>query len=746
MLGLSGCGGGGGGVNPTPAPPVSVTPTPAPAPTPTPTPTPSPTATFQTNEYDRAIGLGLAKVITAYQAGATGRGVTAAVIDSGVDPSSAEFAGRISPASQDLSGSRGIGDEGGHGTAVSAVLLAAKNDSGIHGVAFDATLLSLRTDTPGSCNTNGDCSHSDNAIARALDVAIAQGAKVANLSLGGSGANTTLRAAIGRATAAGMVIVMSAGNDGAASPSALALVATDASARGQIIVAGAHDPSRAISSFSNRAGQTAGVFVTALGEGVRSFDENGTPLVYSGTSFSAPFVSGAVALLAQAFPNLTGAQIVQLLLESADDLGEAGTDPVYGRGALNIGRAFQPRNGASLPGSQVAVDLNGDSATLSPAMGDAAQKGMGAIILDGFDRAFAIDLARTVRNASPQSSLTGTLSRSNRGASLSAGGTTVAVSIADTPGGAAVRRLSLAPADAVRARATAGMIASRIDARTSIALGFGQSRDSLAGQLAGRAEPAFLVARGSTDGLGFDRRDQSSAAVRHMIGRIGVTAGVESGEGLLHTRSRIARDAYLRSPYSLLSIGADRRFGSLRFTGGLTRLQEERTLLGARFGGVFGANGGNSWFADMSADWSFGKGWRLGASARQGWSVPAGGGLLTERAAILSNAFSFDVGKAGLFSRGDLFGLRLSQPLRVSSGGLSVRLPVGYDYGTAQASFADQRFNLAPEGRELALEASYSRMFFGGRIDTNLFWRQDPGHFAAAPDDLGAALRWRTEF
>ena len=742
-LGLSGCGGG-GGVSSTPAPPVASTPAPSPAPTPS--PSPSPSSTFRTNEYNRAVGLELANAIPAYQAGATGAGVTAAVIDSGVNPNSAEFAGRISPASQDLSGARGVGDEGGHGTAVSGVLLAARNDSGIHGMAFEATLLSLRTDTPGSCNAAGDCSHSDNAIARALDVAVAQGAKVANLSLGGSGANSTLRNAIGRATAAGMVIVMSAGNDGAANPSALALIATDAVARNQVIVAGSHDAGRTISSFSNRAGQAASIFVTALGEDVRSLDENGTPLLYSGTSFSAPFVSGAAALLAQAFPNLTGAQIVQLLLDSADDLGAAGVDSVYGRGALNIGRAFQPRGGASLPGSQAGIDLSADTARLSPAMGDAAQSGMGAIILDGFDRAFAVDLARSIRNASPQSSLTGTLSRANRSASLTVGGTMVSVAIADTPGGAAVRRLSLAPADAVRARTTAGMIASRIDSRTSMALGFGQGRDSLSGQLSGRAEPAFLVARPVSDGLGFDRRDQNSAAIRHMVGRVGLTAGLEAGDGLLYRPSLIGRDPYLRSPYSMVSLGADGRVGGLQLAAGLSRLQEARTLLGARFAPAFGTDGASTWFADLSGRWSSASGWHLGASARQGWSVPAGGGLLAERAAIRSDAFSLDLGKAGLLSRGDLFGLRLSQPLRVSRGGLSVRLPVGYDYATGEASFGDQRLNLAPEGRELALEASYSRMVFRGRLDTNLFWRQDPGHFAAAPDDLGLALRWRTDF
>lgn len=731
-LALAGCGGG-GGVNSTP-PPIA-----SPAPTPAPAPAPAPSPGFRTAEYNRAVGLELANAVPAYQAGATGQGVVAAVIDSGVDAASPEFAGRISGASQDVSSSRGVGDEGGHGTAVSAVLLAAKNDSGIHGVAFNATLLSLRTDTPGSCNAAGDCSHSDNAIARALDIATSQGARVANLSLGGSAANATLRAAIGRATAAGMVIVMSAGNDSAPNPSDLALVATDPLARNQVIVAGSYGSSKAISSFSNRAGTTAQVFVTALGEEVRSFDENGTALLYSGTSFSAPFVAGAAALLAQAFPTLTGSQIVQLLLESADDLGSAGTDSVYGRGGLNIGRAFQPRGSTSLAGSTTPVSLTADQATLSPAMGDAgAQTSMGAIILDGFGRAFAVDLARQVRNARPQSSLAGSLGQPARGATLTAGAAQVAVSITDAPGGAAFRQLSLNQREASRARTTAGMIASRLDASTSFALGFGQSAASVAGQLSGRSSPAFLVARGPADGLGFDRRGQSAATLRKAFGRTCLTATAESGEGLLYREQVGARDPYLRSPYALLGVAADRRFGDLHLAAGVSRLTEERTVLGARFGPLLGGGGAETWFADMRADWSLGEGWTLGAAARQGWTRARAGSLGTPTL-IHSNAFSVDVAKDG-------FALRLSQPLRVASGGLGLRLPVSYDYTTGAVGIADQRLDLSPAGRELDMEASWSALLLGGRFDANLFWRREPGHFAAAPDDLGAAVRWRLGF
>ncbi|MBA3898551.1 MAG: hypothetical protein H0X36_15780 [Sphingomonadaceae bacterium] len=152
LVALSACGGSGGAVNSTPALPPAPTPAPAPAPAPAPTPTPS---GFDTAEYRRSNAAVQAQALVAYQAGASGAGVVAGVIDSGVAASNPEFAGRISPLSADLAGSRGIEDQGGHGTAVSDVLLGARDDNGIHGVAPGATLLVLRTDTPGSCTGAG---------------------------------------------------------------------------------------------------------------------------------------------------------------------------------------------------------------------------------------------------------------------------------------------------------------------------------------------------------------------------------------------------------------------------------------------------------------------------------------------------------------------------------------------------------------------------------------------------------------
>ena len=63
----------------------------------------------------------------------------------------------------------------------------------------------------------------------------------------------------------------------------------------------------------------------------------------SGTSFSAPRVAGAAALLRQKFPNLNGPDLKQVLLQTATDFGDSGPDRVYGYGVLNIVNAMSPQ-------------------------------------------------------------------------------------------------------------------------------------------------------------------------------------------------------------------------------------------------------------------------------------------------------------------------------------------------------------------------------------------------------------------
>jgi len=743
LAALSACGGGGasGGVNSTPAPPPVSPPPPPPPPTP-----PPPSGNFDTAEYRRSNGAAQANAIIGYNAGATGAGVTATVIDSGVAQFDPEFAGRIHPASADLAGSRGIGDEGGHGTAVSDVLLGAKNDNGIQGVAFAATLLVARTDTPGSCaNTAPDkgCTHDDNVIARGVDLAVANSARVINISLGGSPPNSTLRAAIGRATAAGIVIVFSAGNDSSNDPDPFAQIANDPLARNLIVIAGALDSSNAaLASFSNKAGNGATHYIGALGVGVRAIDQNGTSFLWSGTSFSAPIVSGAVALLAQAFPNLTGAQIVDLLLRTAVDLGAPGIDPVFGNGALDLTKAFGPQGPLMFAGSQVALPAT--TGMTSAPMGDGGQHGLSVVVLDGYRRAYSADLAAGISRAPLQPRLAPALGIGLRSLTMAKGSTAIALSVTNDAGELSVDRLLLSAGDERRARALAGSVVTRLGRSTMFALGISRSGLALASELDRRGGGDFLVGGSALDSFGFDTRAKSGMAVRQQLGGFGVTASAETGVARLWENGLFSelRRGYREHGYSALSLGTSRAFGPVFLSARATNLVERDTILGARFDGLFGSGGARSWFADLEAHWVPSQSWALTAAWRQGWTRLGAGGIRQNADHLQTSAWSFDATRNALFDPSDRLSLRIAQPLRVSRGGFDLTLPTRYDYATEQAGFSTTRLNLAPTGRERDIEAAYSRPLWGGRLSANGYWRHQPGNFATAPEDIGAAIRF----
>jgi subtilisin family serine protease len=757
-----GGGGGGGGIGNTPTPTPGPTPTPAPAPTPAPTPTPSGN---DTAEYRATIGAVSANALAAYDRAATGAGITVGVIDSGIDLQSEEFGNRINPNSASTAGNGTVDDEGGHGTAVSFTIAGRRNGAGTHGIAFDASLIVARADTPGTCadtSDDGGCSFNDNAIAQGLDLARTNGARVVNISLGGDAPNNAVIQAINRATAAGIVIVISAGNDFddhpdlAVNPDPFAQVANLSDAHGLVIIAGSvgSNDSRAvgadaISAFSNRAGNSIAHYLAAVGERVRAPDETGTSFLWSGTSFSAPQIAGAVALLAQAFPNLTGAQIVDILYQSARDAGAAGDDAVYGQGVLDLTRAFSPIGTSSVAGTHSAASLN-VNATLSAPMGDARQGELGAVILDGYSRAFAIDLARTIDRSGPQRTLGGALQSRQR--NFSAGlndDMTVALTVAPVRGGANVSRTTLSGGRAEQARAIAGSVMKRLGSDARVAFGFAEGGSTLTARLAGRADSAFLVARDPVQGQGFDSNIKGSSAIRQQFGMIGLTAAVESGDVLTRDADQMPAlwSRYFRYGYDRASIALDRQFGGLNVGLTGTRLAEYDTVLGARFGNALGGTRGTSWFLDVAARWDMGSGWSMGGSLRQGWTLADVRGGLTGRGMIRTNAFAGDIGKNGLFGRSDSFGLRLAQPLRVARGGIDLRLPTYYDYDLlAVTQWTTQRLNLAPTGREIDMEARYALPVWGGALQTNVFWRKDPGNFAALPDDAGAALRYSVAF
>lgn len=767
VLSLAGCGGG-AGPSPTPAPPSA----PAPTPAPTPTPTPPPTGNFNTAETRMSDGVNFHGAITAYQAGASGQGILAGVIDDGIDQDSPEFAGRISSQSIDLAGSRGIDGEGTHGTNVAQVLLGGKNDAGTFGIAFNASLLVLRADRPGSCatedptNDESGCRFPETAIAAGLDRAVGAGARVVNISLGGEDApGATLRAAIARATAAGIIVVASAGNEGdnrtngndPNNPEPFAQGLRDAGG-GLVIIAGAVNDSGAMSSFSNRAGVYAASYLSALGEGVCCAYENGAirtqgnfVFVLNGTSFAAPQVAGAVALLAQAFPNLTSQQIVQLLYQSARDAGEAGADAVYGQGILDIARAFQPQGATALAGTSTAVALDSPLGLLGGPMGDAGATGGGAtgLVTDGFGRAFTVDFGGALAQRRPDFKLSGAIGGLVR--QQSAANRSLALSLVTAPGagGATDALAGLSFHDAQRARTLAASVVTRLDARTRIGFAAGRGAGGLLAGERGEDGHAMLIADAAHEGLGFAANPGVSILARRNIYHnqylsfaleVGQLSGSRWQDDPLF-RYRLHRDGR----YQRFGAAWDGRFGPVRAALGASWLRESDSLLGARLGPVFGAGGATSLVGDANFILDMRDDWQIAAAWRQMWTRPDVQGLVAG-GALRSAAFSFDIAKAHVLQNGDRAALRFAQPLRVSRGGIDLMLPVAYDYDTGVAAFGRRTYHLAPTGRERVAEASYALRLFGGDLIANTWWRQDPGHIVAMPDDKGAALRFTMGF
>ncbi len=742
---LTACGGGGGAAVAT----VPQTPSSVAVPSPPPPP-PSATVEYNSAEYQRSNAATKLGAITAYTAGATGQGVTAAVIDSGVNPNLAEFSGRISASSRDVAGSRGMGDEDGHGTSVSAVLLGAKNDSDTHGVAFNATLLALRTDAPGSCadtSPDGGCSHNDMAIATALDIAVSSGAKVVNLSLGGSAPNSTLRTAMSRATAAGTILVISAGNDSLSNPDDFALIANDAVARNLIIVAGGVDDTNATSVFStggsNKAGVAATHYVVALANRVRTINESGVAVFASGTSYAAPAVSGAIALLAQAFPNLTSAQLVDLILSSARDLGAAGVDNVYGHGLVDLASAFAARGSTSVAGTTVPVSMT-DNGTLSAPMGDASLTGLSTVFQDAYGRAYRADLEGTFSRAYSGGRLWSSLNADGRTAGVGYGMTGLALSVAGDIRAGQVGPLAMTEREQSGARAMAGWVVSRLSRDTTFAAGFARSSGALIDQMSLTKASRFLVAEAAGSSFGFRAAPGYSGAVRQQLGPWGISAGLDRGDALVWSQG--LRHRYDRLPYTAASVTLDRRAGPVSLALKASQLAEQGTVLGARFGAMLGAPGAVTRL--MAADVAFDAplGWTLRANGQRGWTRVGSGGVRPTMDHLVSSAWSLDAVRDNLFARGDSFGLRVAQPVRVSSGGFDVALPVAWDYATSSAQTGFSRINLAPTGREIDAEAHYALPLWAGSLSTSLYWRRDPGHFAAAPDDAGVALQFGMPF
>jgi subtilisin family serine protease len=256
---------------------------------------------------------------------------------------------------------------GGHGTHVAGIIAAVDDGAGTQGVAFQANILPIKV-----VQTASGGGIDPNDVASAINYAVAQGAKIINMSLGGSFPSAAENAAIAAAVAAGVVVIAASGNSALSDPAWPAQYAIDPNADGSMLAVGATDYLDHMASFSNRAGVAAAATVDAPGVNILSTYVGNTLAVLSGTSMASPLVAGAAAVLESLFPNLTGNEITNLLTSTARDMGQAGADKTWGQGIIDLARASLPQIQIDI-GIGAAGDLvvnNGGEGTVSAGLLD----------------------------------------------------------------------------------------------------------------------------------------------------------------------------------------------------------------------------------------------------------------------------------------------------------------------------------------------------------------------------------------
>jgi thermitase len=249
--------------------------------------------------------------------------VEIAIVDTGADISVPELAARRPRTYDTRTRTGNVHDPNGHGTFVASLAAAFSGD---------ARLLIVKAGSSSGAFT-------DEAEAAAIRYAVGHGARIVNLSIGGSGTSPVERAAVRFAVRKGALVVAVAGNDFAMGnpveyPAALLQPVGSNGAGGTGLVVAAATQSGARASFS---GSGSWISLAAPGVGVYGALRGGRHGFGSGTSFAAPQVAGAAALVWAADPALTARGVARILEQSAS--GHGTWTPQLGYGVIDVAAA-----------------------------------------------------------------------------------------------------------------------------------------------------------------------------------------------------------------------------------------------------------------------------------------------------------------------------------------------------------------------------------------------------------------------
>ncbi|PFP16142.1 peptidase S8 [Bacillus sp. AFS073361] len=243
-----------------------------------------------------------------------------AVIDTGVDLDHPDLRRRLTNGYNVLLNNDFPDDDNGHGTHVSGIIASeTNNQEGLAGVTWYNKIMPIKAMNAEGYGTTFD-------IAKGIFWAVDHGADVINMSLGNYQYSSLLKEAIDYAYNKNVVLIAAAGNENTMQPSYPAAFPKVLS-----VAAVSYTGQRA--PFSNYGDY---IDVSAPGVQIPSTYFNQQYASLSGTSMASPHVAGLAGLMLSANPNLTNKEVIDIIKNSAYDLGIPGTDNDFGSGLINV--------------------------------------------------------------------------------------------------------------------------------------------------------------------------------------------------------------------------------------------------------------------------------------------------------------------------------------------------------------------------------------------------------------------------
>ncbi|HEY1710220.1 MAG TPA: S8 family peptidase [Rhizomicrobium sp.] len=652
-----------------------------------------------------------------------------------------------------------------HGAAVASLIAGAQDGQGVMGVAPNSVIHLYNP-----FDATGTASWSD--VASGISALAASGAHVVNASLGVPGTVLSpewvdiLSGSLLSNRSNSLVVVKAAGNEGVTQTANVPWLLT-LQVPNNLILVGSVNPNNTISSFSNTPGESCftllGIcleqnklkyrFIVAPGELMLVSDNHGGTIRLSGTSFAAPLVTGAVALLQARWPWLQqhAAETVQIILQSADDLGAPGVDPVYGYGMLDIQASQSPLNFNNLMVYQPTNYTGAPSINILPNWSAKSLKASalnaGQLKLWQNSKAYVVafeTIGLTYRDFEiPLSSLLVGKNQSVNGnsnpfqsylyqemidwangrSSLGFNAQSMQVERNGWSLNFTATQSTQEEIDSGKGPFQSDFVATNRDAGLAFRFGQGNAAHAFFGDGALSLHSDFDPASGGVDPIlglasGGAYAKGSITVVRGLDLSFGVTQKSDDHEYIDPTfgPQQTMPLATYRATASVAG-AAYKIADGLKLNASYTQFDEGDGLLGAQGGGAFDLAGGSKTDATtVGLDGSLGGGWSLSGSATSAHTSAQsfGQSLLTlTKGGLDSTAWELAANKLGIFGALDSVRLSLAQPLHVDNGALQYQSIQVVDRDTGALAPVSQTWSVGGY-REYRLEAVYDAPVLDG--------------------------------